>query len=600
MVEGVRECTPSHSEQRSILKIYPVNVDTTNLETFVYNESFTVTKGKEFWIDNHPTFPGIDLPARDCDATYRTYFGPYAAHNGIVLANTDHNLKYGFRRMVATRKPYTCHHCFSTNTPGSVHCSQCGEEVTARGYDLLLQGKQLDYTADTSFFETESIKISQFMEAYQGTYEEARLHHTDPHPKLALRIQAWIELTEAGEGEDALWLKSVLYKVKKDEIAKHNKVIRMIGDLGVAASLQGFRLTEFLKAFMAAEPIQHLSGELEFIKTPNYHSLKRCFDQIISPRGLFYFAYFSDDSCLAFHHHGKVYRFNVDISKCDASHGEGTFSSLLAYTPVEFRDDMERLLNQLRLPIRMQTSVKGEKQKIKGFFDGTRLFSGSTLTTVVNNIANLLIARQCALAVHYIIQRDPPETEWESIFTRFIAETGYIVTGFSEKERCHEISDVQFLKHSPTLDVNGVYQPVPNFGIFLRASGTCHGDLPGRAKDSIESRSSIFQYALLSGIYPNITAPIIDRFKDATGRPNVPDKHAIIVRNNLRYKLDPTAAPQLHFHDEDLLSRYRLCQPDFSDLHEFAALPSGTGWASAAPFVTTILSVDYSLSARVI
>jgi hypothetical protein len=479
--------------------------------------------------------------------------------------------------MVAVRKPYH-------------------RGLGVDGYDKLLKTNQIEYFKDMAFYEKIAIDMTADMARYANMEDDALLHYADSHPKQALRIQAWTELNESGERYDRLWVRTVLYKLKKDEIAKPGKPQRMIGDLGVAASLQGFMLTKYIKQYLADHPLDIGGGECEFIAKPDYFTMKELFHKLIDPPGRFYFCYFSDDSCFSFKHKGKVYRYNVDISKCDASHGPGIFSAMEHITPWTHRDDMCRLNEQCKLPIRI-VSCNDKSHKIKGRFDGPRLYSGCTTTTIINNLANVTICRQLSRALTYINENNVHPDDFEQVFENHIEACGYIVTGLGTADRCDEIEQLQFLKHSPVLDITGTYEPVLNFGVFLRASGTCKGDLPGKNTTPIEDRASSFQSSILKGMYPRLSAPIIGRFKAAAGGMATlgSDKHFM---KDMAYKANFSDAPLLFFSDEELLRRYDLDEVDFLDLAAFAGCKPGYGDATSAPFVDKILQVDYQLSSR--
>lgn len=376
---------------------------------------------------------------------------------------------------------------------------------------------------------------------YVGLHQEVEDHYGDPHSKRALRVQARNELHETGLHARRLWLRSVLYKLKKDEIAKPGKRGRGIGDLGVAASLQGFRSTYLLKCAMSDCPLVYKGFTIFFCKSPSYQTMKWVFEQLRTPPGRGFFVYFSDDSCLAYNTPSGVVRVNIDIKSCDASHTSSLFDAAVAVTPTCARDDVLRLVEQCSLPIKIQEvrHGPGKRNKVKLAADGPTLYSGSTLTTYINGIASIMIACSIADVEEIKVDKIPESTKL----------AGYDVTC----DICHTFEEVQFLKHSPVEDVNGVYQPVLNLGVFLRASGTCHGDLPGRGNIAVRARS--FQAGLLQGIYPRVHSPFLEALRTAYGR--VDPTFLGVVKKLYEYKVDQDA-PELHFTDSSLFHRYRL------------------------------------------
>jgi len=210
-----------------------------------------------------------------------------------------------------------------------------------------------------------------------------------------LRIQAFEELTETSEvvGDYDLWVKSVLVKMKPIEFGKFNKYSRCIGDFGVKASLLGFRNTDFLKRAMSMENVEINGGVMAFCKSPDPVELKKHFDLLHDPPGRFYFLYFSDDSCLAIRNPvtGRVDWYNLDISSCDASHGPGMFGAYSKLYPDGHpRHDAQRLVSQCELPVRIN-SVSDPTNVLRLKANRPILYSGSTITTGINNLACLLI-----------------------------------------------------------------------------------------------------------------------------------------------------------------------------------------------------------------
>lgn len=339
---------------------------------------------------------------------------------------------------------------------------------------------------------------------WEGIAEEAAAHYDDPHPKRHLRIQAWKDMGEDRQDLKRLWLRKVRYKMKRNEYAKTGKMARMIGDLGVPASLQGFRLTHFIKQAMASEPISYMGGTIEFCPKPSPDKLQRIFKNLMRPEGKFYVVYFSDDACYStYGPDGTVHCYNLDISKCDASHTEAIWIALRHMLPPHVRADYDVLVDQLCLPFYIgDCNDPTHKRRVYLEADGPLLFSGSTLTTVTNNKANIMIGFSLA--------------ESGAIGERAIAKAaeavGYIVTVVDCSEDFHLL---QFLKHSPVYDTAGEVRALLNPGVLLRASGSCKFDLPGQGP--IEVRAAQFQYGLLQGAYPNITFELLTKMKEATG-----------------------------------------------------------------------------------
>lgn len=419
--------------------------------------------------------------------------------------------------------------------------------------------------------------ITEYFFDYTTADEYALKHHPDPHPKRKLREQCWKEINEDGVRTNRLWLKSVLIKFKKNEWAKPGKKPRCIGDLGVGASLQGFKTTAFIKKAMAAEPIVYKDFTIEFCAKPEPSVLVEVFQKLLNPPGKGYLVYFSDDSCVSYRHNGKVHIYNMDISSCDASHGPEIFNSLIAITPDVAQDDMRVLVEQCCLPIRI-VSVEDKNNFVKLKAKHPKLYSGSTITTILNNFANINIGFAIAESFQYDQAPDPISAA---------EQVGYIVS----LEKCETMYDIQFLKHSPVFDDSGNMRALMNFGVLLRASGTCNGDLPGRG--SIELRAREFQGALIQGMYPRTRAPILSTMLSHTHSPR--DSISTCVNRELRYKVcQPTEEAAYRITNQEIWKRYRLSPADAATLEE--GLDNGYETSWICPASQAILEKDYGLT----
>lgn len=524
---------------------------------------FEVVSNPQFFVGGRLVFPrkeviGLNDRGRILrnDGSYRTVFGPSISHNGVIYENTDDNVSLALSRLTAARYP------------------------THPGLHNYYKSVQRSYIKKNApFLQMLCDLYSPNFVEYNGLDREAEEHYSDPHPKRALRLQAWLELNETGERYNKLWLHSVTYKMKKNEIAKPGKVPRMIGDLGVSASLQGFRVTKFLKTAQSERSILYNGGEIEFIASPDPTQLERVFKKLIDPPGRYYMALFSDDSCFSIRTECGVQTYNVDISKCDASHTEALFSALVAITPRQGKDDMLVLTRQCGLPIRIQ-SISDKNNVVVLRPKHQVLYSGSTLTTAINNLATTLIGKAFA-DCHYLNEQSLLDAA---------KEVGYVVT----LEKCEIVEDIQFLKHSPVFDQQGNIRPLMNLGVLLRLIGTCNGDLPGRG--DLLTRAKSFQASLLSGVYPYATFELLARFKSVAGeRTLAADKHCATL---LEHKVSLVKYPTYVVDPDSMYRRYRLTQLDIVDLEEFALL--GCGHHLSGDSVDKILGKDYGLKSKYI
>lgn len=537
----------------------PFRIGTTECvvdDEFVYNEDFDILKGNEFFVNGRPVFPR----GKECrDGTYRTSFGFGASHNGVIYGDTNDNVEIGMRRLTGKR--------IVKDAQGNVIPGE---------HERLFENQENFFEHNSDFLKDVAQRYNASFEGFNGSEQEAREHHGDPHQKRLLRLQAWKELTESNRATNTrdLWVRSVLWKMKRDETAKWKKKTRMIGDLGVGASLRGFRLTEFLKKTQAEVPILYKGGKIEFCKAPDPVVLTRCFDELINPSGRYYFLYFSDDSCLSVRRDdGGVDFYNLDISSCDASHSPAIFKALVGLVPQFCQSDMQLLVDQCRLPLRVVSKIN-KRHRILMRPTRPMLYSGSTITTAINNLANLCIAKSFA------------DMEYKGGVTiqQAADRVGYIVTGVDKPLSVPE--ELQFLKNSPVLDSFGKYQPMLNLGVLIRASGVCRGDLPG--KGALRSRAMAFQRGILNGAYPKTQFEILDRMKRTVGdgAQFVCDEFVNKVVSNDDFQ--PYRACKT-----SIMRRYKLNDLEYSEVLDFAGC-GFTEYVNNAG-VSKILMLDYGL-----
>jgi len=412
---------------------------------------------------------------------------------------------------------------------------------------------------------------------------EVEEHHADPHPKRRLRIDAWRELLEGNHhGLNAatpLWLHEVLYKMKKDEVAKPGKYPRMIGDLGVAASLQGFRLTYLLKKAMAQAPFAFQNGVFEFVATPEPTKLESIFAKLMNPPGKYYFVFFSDDANLSVRVGADVYVYNVDIKWCDASHGPFIFDALMRITPTHMQEDMATLVAQCKLPIIVR-DVTCKQRAVKLRPLDPRLYSGSTITTFINNLANILIFTSIVSS-----QAVTPLNIINSAIT-----AGYGIS----LDQCLYPEDIQFLKHSPVLDMDGKWRAMLNLGVLCRSIGICKGDLPGRGP--VSERAAEFVRLFIIGMYPRCHFHMRDLLLQQF-TPN--QKYTKMMLDKLHtdyntYEDDSRAV--FHADPTSIARRYRIG----TDTLEFLSILIGTAGHRhvAADGFSAILAKDYGLGCQ--
>lgn len=485
-------------------------------------------------------------------------FGPGCSHNGVILADTDDNMKLNLRRLT------------------------CLRELQLPGYHWYLRYCQISFLRQHRKFLASLAELyAPVMMGFTDSVTEAALYYAAPHPKRLLRMQAYEELTEKGIQwcEHHPWMNgSASAKAKRDEYMKPNKYGRCIFDFKTPASLAGFRLCNFIKYAQLDGAVEVNGGLIEFCKSPDPAQLYRMFNLLLEPPGRFYFMFFSDDSCLAVRKDDHVEWYNLDIKSCDASHTGELFAAMRDILPQHCQQAFNVLIKQCSSLIKIR-SRSDPKLTVKLQPTDPLLMSGTTLTGAINGLASILICYSISLAD--VIDGDVIETA--------AARVGYVVTGCQKPLICFE--EVQFLKHSPVRDTRGKWQPMLNLGVLFRASGSCHGELPGRG--DITLRAKEFQASLLKGAYPYTTCTVLERMRRATG---VAFPSAQLASSLFLYKVDydPTTFPPYVADDASIYRRYHLTASEIVDLEDTVSNMRVGQWFHGS-CVSRILDLDYGL-----
>lgn len=392
---------------------------------------------------------------------HRTYFGPYFDHSGVVYARTRHNTQMCISRLFHQKVDVA-----------SLHAIQpCVVAAPA----LVVYRQHLGHLVNSLIWSTPgdwSEKCAQ--EAFA------------PHVKRALRAPAWLEIMQdsADASEDVTFIpkgKYVQVNIKPDEFGKPGKPPRAVNDLGVKASLRAPWLVNAIKTLMAERPLYHNGWRYKFVKSPSMEALAEAFEGMMIHNS---FIYFSDDSSVSFQTSEGPFWANLDITSCDASNGPSVFEALLDFAPGILRRHMQALLNQCKAPCRVGYGRGALKFKPMTYFE----YSGSLLTTLLNNVANLALG-------FYITQGYTPRSKVETVSW---IETKLKTCGWKcTLQVCSRFEEVQFLKCSPCRTIDGRWVPVLNLGVILRSFGQRRGDLPGRGE--LADRARRFNVGLVKG-----------------------------------------------------------------------------------------------------
>jgi hypothetical protein len=374
-------------------------------------------------------------------------------------------------------------------------------------------------------------------------------------------------------------------KVKSAEWAKPGKKARLINDMGIEASIVGGYATSIIKEAMACSPQLIPSKPFNFIKAPNPTTLDGAFVELMAPTHHTAGFYFSDDSCFSARCLDGVLMANIDISGADCSHTKVIFDILQEITPPgplaeAIRLSIKQCRDKLILPHPSQQS------KAIVTFTEPRLFSGSTLTTVINNVGTSLIF----LALSEVDFSKITIAEAGPVITAAARRVGYKITC----EIAQKPQQLQFLKHSP--DRHG--KAHLNIGVILRSIGVCHGDLPGRKSEPLSMRSQRFCSQLTAGWRCAGDNAICDAIKNKyppAGKPRYTNYLLAEAYQTVHWRDNP------YFDEIDMFDRYDVTP---CELDELVKLILTTKSNSTCGIVTSatikILKLDYGLGPPVI
>lgn len=354
-------------------------------------------------------------------------------------------------------------------------------------------------------------------------------------------------------------LLDVEYKLKPGELLAQGKK-RAVADLGVLRTQATAWAFDTIKAAWA-EPFEFGCLRAVYVKTSTKENLRDAFTSLLDPGDKIQFMYHSDDSCVsAMCADGLVY-FNGDIKACDGSHRRPVIELLRKLlrehkgVPNCTADAIDRALDYLSRDLVMRNQ-HDRRQKVKYKFRQPRLYSGSVVTTTLNNLANLLIA--IALQKRVPDPRQVCKAEFVEAYRLAGEDVGYILKVIS----CDVPEDLQFLKHSPCLD--GVeIEPWMNLGTFVRGFGSTKvGDLPGRGpvrERALKHMSGVIQGRLNWGDHV-----LNDAFK-ACAASNGGMKSPGNTREAEEDHQKSVGVPTRRVSTESLCRRYRLTVDELED-----------------------------------
>lgn len=397
---------------------------------------------------------------------------------------------------------------------------------------------------------------------------------TLPHPKREMRIDCLNGLYFTGKYSRRNWLRRVRYKVKQRERAKMRKNARGIGDLGVAASAQAAYIAGDFKELFT-EQIVVGNFRLRFCASPRKSALRELFADMHNSEYT-EFVFFSDDSCIAHTENGIRKWANVDIKSCDASHYENIFGVLEDLMSIDDRysTDVHNAFAQLDKDVEI-FNPENLTQRVKLKTKIRTLFSGSAFTTLLNNVANSLIALgTCELLEGGYTLKDALEKGAERV--------GYMVTC----DFCDCFEKVTFLQHFGTLCPDSPTGIEVNLdpGVILRSWGECDLRIPGPERISIDERARRFNSEVMRSHRHSGQNPVTEAFRKK-----------FVLRPSYNYHIVSKSLDEApgRIGYESLARRYDIQVALLMDFVEnFLNICDIGDWV-AHPAVVAILQTDY-------
>jgi hypothetical protein len=535
----------------------PFKIGTSEIDfvkLYISNRKFRVVKNPQdvFIFQDLPIFEAEIAPSQIIDPFYRSVFGPAFTHDGRIYARSDLNLSAAATRLFAAR----------LETNGLTHWDlRQNQEIFVHRHKKIL----------TDFGH---MLCQNVHEEVHNVIDQAYELVSRPHQKKRLRIRALTDLLEGNKIFSETWMQSTAGNVKGEEWAKPGKYPRLVNDLTTPASLLGGVATSVLKDLLSQESFKYKGGEAIFVKSPDSEKLGLAFTTLIKSSHPV-FLYFSDDSVLGITIDGTRRFYNIDIATADGSHTKSAFDCLTMLSRGCLRTTLRRLVRQCQTNLVLKT--RKTKKRVEFKVSEPTLYSGSTLTTLVNNVANLLI---------FMSVMDV-EIGGENDIMAAAAVSGYNVT----IDTCNSIEQIQFLKHSPH-PLNDSFFPVINIGVILRLSGVCKRDVPGSKRIPLGKRCNNFQKSLMNCFNTAPRQEIVDIL--------TPPGDLIKDFRSGHYIVDTMKIGPIRHHVEvsHYFNRYGLTESHMKELYSFAS--HGLSHLIKCHASIVILQKDYGLGPAIL
>ena len=403
-----------------------------------------------------------------------------------------------------------------------------------------------------------------------------------PHNKRKRRISSLGELHSEGKFHSNCILRKERRKVKgqikTNETIPNSTRPRMTIDMSTPGSLVLGEIVDAIKTAFGEVIVGRC--RLSFAMEPSNSEIARLLTRLIYPEYDVEYVYFSDDACVAFKdREGKWQRANVDIKSCDGSHSRAVFDMLVRIVgnnpsiSKQVKLALSQLMCTLYIGYTGRHPKNSKKHRQTAFLEPVFpvLYSGSVLTTIINNIANCLIG--LGIYKHRDVKLGAKDAGYEVKVVPVV-----------------KIEDYQFLKMSPFLTDLGQIGVFLNLGVILRLFGKIRGDLPGSG--DVTRRAYRFNCQIMSGLRysgdSSLYQLLCDKFppQDLGLRIKLPGSLEI-VKFNVTFKVP----------DRVLEARYGLGSYD-----EFLQLlrSAGPGSLISHKFVDTCMKIDYGYESPIV
>lgn len=489
--------------------------------------------------------------------TYRTVYWGAIYHNGVEYANIGANVRGALERMTKLRL---------SEEPGA---------------DQELRDNQAEATESISWLRMLRFYASLLvapLTTQLGIFEAIQQNAFAPHPKRAIRVPAWYEIVENAAFFITTTIKNIALSVKKFEWARVRKYARGVYDLTVVGSIYGGWITDIFKTTISQHDYVRNDCLFRFVKSATADALHSAFTLVSSGYWDMVYLAHSDDALIVIKHQGVLYYYDVDISSCESSHFS-IFQSLYRLIPDDWwlKLLITQLLKQLVSNVKIE-NPSNPREFVILKVNTPILFSGTTLTTIINTMAHML-----AYTILNVLITNSTSCDNTGEIMQAGRLAGYVFT----VTRNTVLERATFLKTYHTI-VDGEVRIAQALGVLFRTIGTCRGDFPSPHSGTLAERAGAYNQALISGFKHSGNTSVLRCMQEKWSG----FKTVKLRREDVRYvELDIGSAD---IPDTALLNRYGATQ---QELMEFLELYRGCrpGALIRTHFSARVIQYDYSL-----